>query len=403
MQTELSSSTRRKSPAKNFLDIVAEIGPVLSQHVDEEENNRRLSDQTVNLLKETGLFKLFLPMSLGGFEVDPLSTAKTVEAVARYNTAAAWSLMVGNTSSWWCSRLPDKGIEEMYNNGPDTLMAGAFHPPMKAIQVEGGYIINGRSPLTSNVHEAQWIFVTAFVMENGQMKMNNGMPVMVGVVMKAEDCKILDTWYTIGMRATDSNDIEAIEVFVPDHLSFSLIPEFIPNSHYKGLLYQYPAIGASIACLIAPVALAVARNAIQELKSLAEKKVPFASTVPIRDRGVIQRKLGMAEALVQSNRAYLFNEITSCWNKTLAGEKISLEERASLLLAVTHTNQCCVQAVDLMYSAAGTSGIYLKNKLAHCFADAHVISQHGFSNESRYETAGQINLGLQPDLPVIVF
>ena len=85
------------------------------------------------------------------------------------------------------------------------------------------------------------------------------------------------------------------------------------------------------------------------------------------------------------------------------GEIIPLEERATLLLAVTHTNQTCVQAVDLMYSVAGTTGIYLKNKLAHCFTNAHVISQHGFSNESRYETAGQIYMGLQPDLPVIVF
>jgi alkylation response protein AidB-like acyl-CoA dehydrogenase len=341
-------------------------------------------------------------MSLGGFEVDPLTTAKTVEAVARYNTAAAWSLMVGNTSAWWCARLPEKGIEEIYN-GADQLMAGAFHPPMKATPTEGGFQINGRSPLTSNVHEAQWIFVTAFVMQNGEINMYNGIPEIIGVVMKAADCKILDTWHTIGMRATDSNDVEANDVFVPAHLSFPLVPEYVANSHYKGLLYQYPAIGASVACLIAPTALAVARNAIQELKTLSEKKVPFGSTVPIRDRGVVQRKLGLAEAMVQSSRAYLHHEINHCWSKTLAGEKHSLEERAALLLAATHTNQTCVQAVDLMYSAAGTSGIYWKNKLAHCFADAHVISQHGFSNESRYETAGQIYFGLPPDLPVIVF
>ena len=68
----------------------------------------------------------------------------------------------------------------------------------------------------------------------------------------------------------------------------------------------------------------------------------------------------MAEAFVQSNRAYLFQTITECWNKILAGERLSLEERAGLLLTVTHTNQTCVQAVDMMYSAAGTSGIYLK-------------------------------------------
>ncbi len=388
---------------KNLIQVARELGPVISQHIDEEENNRRISQPVLQTLREAGFLRLFLPKSLGGIETDPITMAKLVEEVARHNTAAGWSMMVANTSTWWCNRLSDKGIEEIFKDGPDTFIAGAFHPPMRATAVKGGYSINGRSPLTSNVHEAQWIFVTAFVMEQGQMKMHNGMPEVIGVFMNSSGCKIIDTWYTLGMRATDSNDVEVNDVFVPDHLHYPLAPGFQPNSHYKGRLYQFPAIGASIASLITPVALAVARNAINELKAIAEKKIPFGSMVSIRERGSVQKKLGLAEAFVQSSRAYLFQTLTECWNKTLAGEKLSLEERAGLLLAITHTNQTCAQAVDLMYSAAGTSGIYTKNKLAHCFTDAQVIRQHGFSNDSRYETAAQIYFGLQPDLPVIVF
>lgn len=95
--------------------------------------------------------------------------------------------------------------------------------------------------------------------------------------------------------------------------------------------------------------------------------------------------------------------LSECWHKTLAGEKLSLEERAALLLAITHTNQTCLQAVDLMYSSAGTSAIYTRNKLAGHFSDTQVIRHHGFANESRYETAAQIYFGLPPDLPVVVF
>jgi indole-3-acetate monooxygenase len=387
----------------SLMESAHQIGSILSQHIEEEENSRRISRPVFDALLESGFFRLFLPRSLGGYEVDPVTAAKLVEKIAGYNTAAGWTLMVTNTATWWCNRLSDKGIEEIYKSGPDTFIAGAFHPPMSATRVNGGYVINGRSPLASNVHEAKWIFVTAFVMEKGEMKITNGIPELIGVFMSAEACQIIDTWHTIGMRATDSNDVQAKDVFVPDHLSYPLVPEFEPNIYYTGPLYQFPAIGASIASLIVPVALAVARNAIEELKALAVKKVPFASAVSIRERGSVQRKLGMAEALVQSSRAYLHYEITELWKKILSGRKLTLEERASLLLSVTHTNQSCVQAVDMMYSAAGTSGIYLRNRLAHYFTDAQVIRQHGFSNESRYETAAQIYFGLQPDLPVIAF
>ena len=387
----------------DLLEIANDLGPVIKQFTEEEEKNRRLSPTVFNKLREAGFHKLFLPASLGGLEASPVTTARLVEQVAGYNTAAGWSMMVANTSAWWCSRFPDKGIEEIYKNGPDTIIAGTVHPPMKATPVNGGYKVNGRNPLASNIHEADWVFVSAFVMDGDNIKMNNGMPEMIGVCMNAEDCEIVDTWYTLGMRATDSNDIAAKDVFVPDHLTYPLAPEFQPNSYYKGKLYQFAAMGASIASLIVPVALAVAQNAISELMLIAEKKVPLGSIVSIREKGAIQRKLGIAKGLVWSGRAYLHTILIEKWNKTLAGEKLSIQDKADLLLSSAHTNQSCVQAVDLMYSAAGTTAIYTRSRLEQYFRDAQVIRQHGFTNESRYETAGQIYFGLQPDFPLVAF
>ncbi len=388
---------------KDLVKLASELGPRISQHIFEEENNGRLSESVVNVLREAGFFKLYLPKSLGGWEVDPLTMAKVVEEVARHNTAAGWSLMVANTTLFMGGFFPEKGIEEIFGNNPEAFLAGSIHPPMRAERTEGGYLINGRNPLLSNAHEAHWIFVTAFVMENGQMKINAGHPEIIGVAMQSKDCSIIDTWQTIGMRATDSNDVEAKNVFVPDHLKFPLVPRIPPGRHFQGHLYRFPAAGANIACLLAPVTLAVARNAIDELKAIAGKKTALGSMVPIRERGVVQRKLGRAEALVQSGRAYLHDTLSTCWDRVKAGEEMTLEQKASLLLAATHTNQCCLEAVDLMYTAAGTNGIYTRNKLAHYFSDAQVLRQHGFMNESRYETAAQVYLGLPLDLPIIAF
>jgi indole-3-acetate monooxygenase len=311
--------------------------------------------------------------------------------------------MVANTTLTMASRLPEKGIEEIFGKDPDTFIAGSVHPPMRASFVKGGYLISGRNALVSNVHEAQWIMTLALVMEGEQPKMNNGHPEILGVYMKAKDCRIIETWNVLGMRATDSNDLEAIDVFVPNDRLFMLTPEFVPGNHFKGPLYRFPAAGANICCLLAPVSLAVARNAINQLKELAAKKTPLGSMVTIRERGVMQRKLGRAEALVQSARIYLHNKLAECWSRILDGEMISLEEKADLLLAATHVNQSCIEAVELVYTAAGTSGIYMKNKMAHYFTDAEVLRLHGFMNESRYETAGQVHFGLPPDLPIMTF
>jgi len=388
---------------KDLVKVASELGSILSKNIAEEETNGRISAPVVRALKEAGFYKLFLPKTLGGLEADPVTVAKVVEEVAKHNTAAGWSLMVANSPLNMASRIPEKGIEEIFGSDPNAFIAASVHPPMMATRVDKGYLINGRNALVSNVHEAQWIMALGLVIEGGQPKMNNGHPEILGVYMKANDCRIIDTWSVAGLRATDSNDAEARDVFVPDHRLFPLTSEFHPGLHFEGPLYRFPVAGANIGCLLAPVSLAIARNAINELKALAEKKTPLGSMVPIRERGVMQRKLGRAEALVQSARIYLHSKLAECWSRVLAGVTISLEEKADLLLAATHANQSCLEAVELVYTAAGTNGIYMKNKLAHYFCDAQVLRQHGFMNESRYETGGQVHFGLPPDLPLITF
>jgi len=400
---ETLSYTTLSAAEKNLMQRARDLAPLLAAHLQEEATDRRLSRPVLNALREAGLLKLFLPKSLGGLEADPLTTARVLEEVARHNTAAGWSMMVANTSTWWGGRLPEDGIAELYQKGPDTFIAGAFHPPMKATPTAGGFIINGRNPLFSNVHEADWIFVSALVMEGDSVKMQDNHPEVIGVYLAPEDCQIIDTWYTIGMRATDSNDVGAENVYVPLRRTFPLVPPYQPGRHFEGLLYQFPAIGTCVDCLLAPVALAVARNAIEELKAIANKKMPLGSAVAIRERGVVQRKLGEAEALVQSSRSYLYGKIAESWERTLSGEKIPLEGKADLLLAAAHTNQSCARAVDLVYSAGGSSAIYTCSRLSQYFTDAQVIRQHGFMNDSRYETAAQIYFDLPPDLPVVGF
>ena len=398
-----SISTPTPTLERDLEKTAREIGPEISKYVDEEETNRRLSPPVVKALRNAGFFKLFLPEVLGGLESDPLTTARVIEEIARHNTAAGWSLMVANTSPNLIVKLPDDGINALYGDNPDTFIAGSVHPPMHATPVKDGYSITGRNPLFSNVHEAQWLFVLAFVMEQGKMKMHDNHPVMIGAVMKASDCEIIDTWYTIGMKGTDSNDVSAKDVFVPDYLTFPLDPTLAPNPRFTGPLYRFPASGINIACLFPPVSLALARNAINELKLLAENKTPLGSMVSIKQKGSMQRKLGIAESLVQSSRAYLYEAIEECWEKVKGGTDATREDKARLLLAATHTNQSCTKAVDLMYSAEGSTAIYTRNKIAHYFTDAQVLKQHGFVNESRYETAAQIYFGLPSDLPLVEF
>ncbi len=102
--------------------------------------------------------------------------------------------------------------------------------------------------------------------------------------------------------------------------------------------------------------LAMARNAIDEVSDLAQGKTPVASGGLLRDRASAQAKVGKAEAILRSGRLFLYDTLNTAWEMTLAGETLSLSQKADLLLANTHAATSATKAVELMYSVAGTSG-----------------------------------------------
>ena len=384
-----------------LIDAARRIAPVIREHNEEAERERRLSRSVLDALYKTGLLRMFTPRSLGGLEVDPITRALVIEEIAGHDTAAGWTLE--NPLDWahFCARLPDAGAEEIYSRGANILIAAQFGRPMMATPVEGGYRITGRAPFVSNCYDADWISVTAIVMEGDQAR-EEGQPEVVMVYFPRESCQVIDTWNVLGMRGTGSNDISVSDVFVPKTRTFPFVPEFDPGSHYQGPLYRFPLMGVA-ASGIPPVMLAVARRAIDEVSALAQGKTPVATSTLLRDRTSAQAKLAQAEAILRAGRLLLYDTLNDVWEATVAGETHSLRQKADLLLAMTHAASSATKAVELMYSVAGTSGIRTSSPLERYFRDVQVLRHHVLAAETRYETVGQVYLGLPPDFPALVF
>jgi indole-3-acetate monooxygenase len=113
--------------------------------------------------------------------------------------------------------------------------------------------------------------------------------------------------------------------------------------------------------------------------------------------------LTIQEAILRAGRVLLYDTLSETWEATVAGETLSLRHKADVLLAMTHAVQSAVQVVELMYRVAGTSGVYTRSPLERYFRDVQVLRHHAFGAETRYETVGQVYLGLPPDFPVLAF
>ena len=380
-----------------------EIGPLIREHAAEAERERRPPRAVVEALVRQKLTRMFLPPSLGGLGTDPITCLRTVEEVARFDSVAGWMLMVANSSTWFCARLPAETVAEIHRDPDDCIMACAFHPPVEARPVSGGYRLTGRRPFASGAHAARWVCLTGMVMEGEAPRMIHGRPEIIVAVVPRESVEIVDTWYGLGLRGSDSNDVSVRDAFVPGDWTCPLAPAFQPNAHYSGPLYRMPMLGAIVLAHIPPVATAVAQNAIDAVRAMADQRRPMASAVPLRERGAVQEKLGRAEGMLRSARAFMYDAMAEAWRRTVAGETLTLADRANLLLAATHTVQSSAQVTDMMFTAGGSSAVFAGHALERLFRDAQVIRQHGFVCAARYETVAQVSLGLEPDLPLVHF
>ncbi|MEE8465851.1 MAG: acyl-CoA dehydrogenase family protein, partial [Dehalococcoidia bacterium] len=332
-------------PDQTLIDAAKSIAPVVEQHQEQAERERRISRPVIDALHETGILSMFTPKSLGGLEVDPITRSLVIEEISAHDPSAGWSLT--NPLDWahFCARLPDEGAEEIYSKGVDILIAAQFGRPLTATRVEGGFNISGRAPFVSNSLDSDWIAMTAAVTDSGG---GEGEPEVLMVYFPREQCEIIDNWDVLGMRGTGSNDVSATDIFVPTARTFPFVPEFTAGKHYQSPLYRYSLIGVA-ASSIPPVILAVARKAVDEVWALAQGKTPVASSTLLRERASAQTKLAQAEAILRSARLLFYDTLDQSWQATLAGQDHSLEQRADIMLAMAHANASSVQAVDLVY------------------------------------------------------
>ncbi|MGE3074462.1 MAG: acyl-CoA dehydrogenase family protein [Dehalococcoidia bacterium] len=148
----------------------------------------------------------------------------------------------------------------------------------------------------------------------------------------------------------------------------------------------------------AVVALGVARSAIDESLEVIRTKTPAHFQTQPGQRSTVQAHLGRAESTLSAARAYFFGSLRSAWDVAESGTAIGVTERKHLQLAASYAAESAAQAVDYIHAAVGSTGI-LEDQFpfARHFRDVHTITQHALCSPTRFESMGQVMLGMETD------
>src|SRR3979490_1288090 len=181
------------------------------------EEIRRIPPETHAAFRDAGFYRVLQPARYGGLEARyGLYTMLGAES-ARGCAPRACGASVTPCHAWILGMFPRLAQDEFWSHDPARAVASSFLPVGPELSSEsGGIRLSGRWRFSSNVDHCDGAILLAMV------------PAPAGVapyflLVHREQYQIEDTWRTVGLAATGSNDIVVSDALVPAHRMLDVI------------------------------------------------------------------------------------------------------------------------------------------------------------------------------------
>lgn len=380
--TSAAMAVAQPMQQSNLLALIDALGPQFAKRAAAHDLGEQFVADNYADLKRAKLFAAGVPAELGGGGASHAELCDMLRRLAHYcgSTALAFSMHTHMTAInvWrWrhdkapveplLKRVAAEHIVLLSSGGSDWLPGSGT-----AEKVENGFKITGRKCFSSGAPAGD-ILMTSAVYDDPQA----GPTVLhFGVPLKAEGVRILDTWHTLGMRATGSHDIALDGVFVAD----GAIGVRRPQGKWHHLFHVITMVAFP---LIYAVYVGLAEAARDKALAIAEKRT--------RDPQLPCIVGEMENALVAAQLA-LRHMV-----ETAATSKPGPATSNAIFIGRTLAGQNALRTVEKAMEAAGGACFYRDTGLERLFRDVQGARFHPLPEKQQQQLAGRLALGLDID------
>ncbi|HXU87251.1 MAG TPA: acyl-CoA dehydrogenase family protein [Methylomirabilota bacterium] len=387
------------SPDGGMLETARALAPTIAKFADRVEAERRLPKPLADALHDAGLFRMLLPRSLGGAELDPPTFVQVMETVAMADASTAWVL--GQTAG--CSMIAaylEPTVAKKIFGPPRGVLAWGSGPQGSAVRVDGGYRLTGAWSYASGIREATWVGAHTFVMnaDGSSAHHADGAPVIRTLVFPIEQARISDVWDVMGLRGTGSDTYEVTDLFVPD--PHSAARDDAAERREQGPLYCFSS-GNLYASGFACVSLGIARALLDAYLELAGTKTAHRAKRPLRESPVVQTQVALADARLRAARSHLLETLRDIQDLARHAGEITLAQRVRIRQAASFASREGREVGTQVFHAAGAQAIFASGPWERRLRDLHTVSQQLQGRDDHFEAVGRFLLGLAPDSPFI--
>lgn len=389
-RASFSPGARRLEDTR-FIELASELASQFAPDAADHDRDNTFVNTNFTTMRESGYIRLAVPEELGGLGASMRQTCFAQAALARgcASTALAVNmhhyLVLANAYRWRhgaaaaegvLRKVADTGLVLMTSGGSDGIWPGGT-----AVREGNGFRISGRKAFCSQAPVAG-----VLVCQVGYDDTAEGKQVLlVSIPMSSDGIEIIETWDTLGMRATASHDIQLTDVRITD-------AQVVARRPWGKVDRVLRVTGIHFSLPVASVYLGVAMAARDEAVRLVQSRRFPAGPQPGEDP-IIQRNVGLMDARLK----------VAWWSLTGALDELEGEFEpdgqtlAMAMIAKREVITAAVEVVDLAMTVAGGAGYFKRSPLERAYRDVRAGEFHPIPPEKTVMLAGQLGLGQPAD------
>lgn len=384
---------------QDLIDRVKALVPLLEQHADQAEQERKPVDAVMKAIEDTGVYRYFVPTVYGGYEFSLEGFMDLGMALGEGCLSTAWVVTFCMEHNWLLGLFNKEAQDDIFGRQPYIVAPGALAPKGQAVPVDGGYRVTGRWEWGTGVMHADWVMVGALTPGDDPER-----PELCMYLIPRDQVEVVDTWYMAGMVGTGSNDIEVKDVFVPGHLKVNLMDlrggESPGAQIHDSPTYRMPMLPVLGLTAAAP-AVGCARKAVGQFRERLQGRMVYGTTTRQGERGVAQVRLGLLEAAVTETEIQLLALAREVSEWGASGLPCPELDRAALRVRIGRVVRSSRDIVRDVVEACGAHAHFLHNPLQRALRDVHTLSCHTvFDLDISAENYGRLLLGFPANSPV---
>ena len=386
---------------EDLVEAAKRLAPVFRERAEQNPDARRVPDESIEDLKQNGLFSVIQSSRNGGHDTDMVTQLDVMAAISEGCTSTAWVVGVGHAHSWLINHLPAEAQDDIYGDDPTQLVSAVIAPRGRAVKVDGGYKVSGFWPFGSGCeHSKNWVLLGAELFDNDGNKLDEG-----DFVVPTDEIEIRDDWHVNGLKSSGSCSMVGQDIFVPEHRFVSLVQLVEGTTPGRELHDGWLAKAAPVPILslcIAGSAIGATRAALEFYKELIPGKIVAYTDEVQMEQPTTHRQYASAAMLADEGEMLLYRTAHLIDDYAREGREMEPLLRARCRMDCAQGVRRCLEAVQILFLASGGSGIKKTSRLGTILADLQAANMHGILNlETNQEMYGRVLLGLEPNTPLI--